>query len=365
MYNQLPSSKNIDTKTLGRLFDNMSESYKLFWFQAIVNKVYEGELELSYDALINEMITDGWYMVSEYKLNLGPSDTLEKVILTAFDRVNLKSSEKKTVVFETLSSSTDKKLLKMKKVLTLNVPYRLQAPFLDDIKGDIWYRKEVASLINRHDNLLYYFSNLDGLNSTITVSEEFADYIRNNYEIITGWIRFNMVEYLQKRNPSVPGIINKIDPPQARNLEKVKKYWKEIIKITDLHEIYGNEDLLGKTISIDHFVPWSYVAHDELWNLTPTTRSINSSKSNNLPNWNQYFDKLSLSEYKAYRLKQENDYINKLFMDCCKDHVNDLDVYHKLYKDGLSELEFHNRLQEVVEPVYIAAKNLGFKEWTV
>ena len=123
MYQGLPLSKNINTKILGRLFDNMSESYKLFWFQAIVNKVYEGELELSYDALINEMIADGWYMVSEYKLNLGPSDTLEKVILTAFDRVNLKSSEKKTVVVETLSNSTDKELLKMKKVLTLNVAF--------------------------------------------------------------------------------------------------------------------------------------------------------------------------------------------------------------------------------------------------
>ncbi|MDY5576621.1 MAG: HNH endonuclease domain-containing protein [Lachnospiraceae bacterium] len=35
-------------------------------------------------------------------------------------------------------------------------------------------------------------------------------------------------------------------------------------------------------ISIDHFVPWSYVAHDEMWNLNPTTKSINSSKRNNL-----------------------------------------------------------------------------------
>lgn len=361
----LPISNTINTKILGRLFDNMSESYKLFWFQAIVNKVHEDETVLTYDTLINEMIADGWYMVSEYKLNLGPSDTLEKVILTAYDRVNLKSSEKKKIVIETLNNSVDRELMKMKRVLTLNVPYRLQAPFLDDVKGDIWYRKEIANIINDHDNLLYYFNKIDGLNSEITVSDDFADYVNNNYEIIRGWIRYNMVEYLQKRNPSVPGIIDKIDPPQARNLEKVKKYWKEIIKLTDIHEIYGNEELSGQIISIDHFVPWSYVAHDELWNLTPTTRSINSSKSNNLPDWKQYFDKLSSSEYEAYVLKQENSHINKLFVDCCKDHINDMDVYHKLYNDGLSELEFHNRLQEVIEPVYNAAKNLGFKEWSI
>ena len=149
MTNSLPKSTSIDTQRLGRLFDNMSESYKLFWFQAIVSKIYEGELTMSYDALINEMIADGWYMVSEYKLNLGPSDTLEKVIETAFSRVNLKSSEKKEVILTTLSNSDDKELIKMKKTLTLNVPKRLQAPFLDDIKGKIWDSKDIISEVFR------------------------------------------------------------------------------------------------------------------------------------------------------------------------------------------------------------------------
>ena len=51
-----------------------------------------------------------------------------------------------------------------------------------------------------------------------------------------------------------------------------------IVTIKPVYEIYGKKPLDAKNISIDHFVPWSYVAHDELWNLTPTTRSINSTK---------------------------------------------------------------------------------------
>ena len=39
----LPEYKNLDTKHLQRLFDNMSECYKLFWFQAIVDAVVEGK----------------------------------------------------------------------------------------------------------------------------------------------------------------------------------------------------------------------------------------------------------------------------------------------------------------------------------
>ncbi|MFT4105550.1 MAG: hypothetical protein QM657_07315 [Lacrimispora sp.] len=74
---QLPYSEDLNVERLGRLFDKMSESYKIFWFQAIVNKVISEKETMTYQELINEMIADSWYMVSEYKLNLGPSDTLE------------------------------------------------------------------------------------------------------------------------------------------------------------------------------------------------------------------------------------------------------------------------------------------------
>ncbi|MCR5160639.1 MAG: HNH endonuclease, partial [Lachnospiraceae bacterium] len=74
----LPHSTQLNIAALSRLFDNKSECYKLFWFQAILEKVSKGTVEIRYEELINEMITDAWYMVTEYHLNLGPRDTLEK-----------------------------------------------------------------------------------------------------------------------------------------------------------------------------------------------------------------------------------------------------------------------------------------------
>ena len=56
------------------------ESYKLFWFLAIVDKVSDGKSYLTYDELINWMVADAWYMVTEFRLNLGPSDTLEALV---------------------------------------------------------------------------------------------------------------------------------------------------------------------------------------------------------------------------------------------------------------------------------------------
>ena len=77
---QLPYSEELNIEYFSRLFANTSECYKFFWFKAIVSKVADGKLELSYEELVDEMIADAWYMVSEYHLNLGPSDALERVV---------------------------------------------------------------------------------------------------------------------------------------------------------------------------------------------------------------------------------------------------------------------------------------------
>lgn len=40
-----------------------------------------------------------------------------------------------------------------------------------------------------------------------------------------------------------------------------------------------------------------------------------------------------------------------------------MDIQRKLYKPDISKEEFYNVLKEIVEPVYIAAKNMGFNNW--
>lgn len=175
----------------------------------------------------------------------------------------------------------------------------------------------------------------------------------------------NLIQYLQRRNPSVPGIVDKLYLPKERNLEKVKKYWKMIVSIKPVCEIYGEERLNEKNISIDHFVPWSYVAHDELWNLTPTIRSMNSRKSNRLPDWNTYFPMLCKSEYLSYEMMWEYPEIHAAFERCAKEHLNNQEIKHKLYQRWLSEREFSGRLEEVMFPVYQSAKSMGFSNWSL
>ena len=363
---QLPYSEELNIEYLGRLFDNTSECYKFFWFKAIVAKVTDGKRELSFEELVDEMIADAWYMVTEYHLNLGPKDTLENVVnLIKKKYPELKSCEKKTTIIAFLQNTDDKEIITKKRTLTYNVPYRLQAPFMTKLKGKEWNIAEsnLIAKINQEKRLMYYFSALNGLSTKIIVQEDWAKYIIKNQEIIRGWLEYNMILYIQKRNPSVPGIADKLYPPQERKLEKVKKYWKLILSLEPVREIYDNQILTEKDISIDHFVPWSYVAHDEMWNLNPTTKSINSSKSNNLPDWDTYFNRLAQQEFQSYRLMWKYDVVHKEFERCAKEHINNDDIRYRVYRQGLEFPEFAGELKSIILPVYQSAQNCGFNNW--
>ena len=361
----LPYSEKLDIKHLSRLFDNMSECYKIFWFRAILESVIAGKQAITFDELINNMIADAWYMVSEYKLNLGPKDNLELLILSVSEKLGLKPCEKRDTIINVLSNCDDATLKEKKTILTYNVPYRLQAPFMPSLKGDAWIisKNRLAERINNEEGLIYRFKSIEGINSVIEIDDDWFEYFSVNQEIISGWINYNLINYIQKRNPSVPGISCKLYPPKERNLSKVKNYWKSIVSIRTIYDIYGNNHITDSNLSIDHFVPWSYVAHDELWNLSPTTRRINSSKSNSLPDWNEYFRRLCELEFLAYETVWQNEKVHREFDKCLEEHVNSSDIRRTLYVPDISKDEFYNRLEEIMMPVYTAAKNMGFENW--
>ena len=124
-----PENEKLNIGYLSRLFENTTNCYKFFWFQAILNRLDGENNRFTFDELINEMIADAWYMVTECHLRLGPvgvKDNLEEAVKYIYSNYGFLSSEKKEKILEFLCNSDDKKLTKYKADLTLNVPYRLQ-----------------------------------------------------------------------------------------------------------------------------------------------------------------------------------------------------------------------------------------------
>ena len=112
---ELPYSEELNIGYLSRMLDpdRTTNCYKFFWFQAILNKLSLEHTRFTYDELINEMIADAWYMVTEYHLHLGPNgvkDNLEEAVKYIESIMPFRPSEKSAVILSYLQKSDDKKL---------------------------------------------------------------------------------------------------------------------------------------------------------------------------------------------------------------------------------------------------------------
>src|SRR5690606_6841158 len=115
-------------------------------------------------------------------------------------------------------SKNEDKLKNDKYRLTDYVPYKILYPFLDD-EGLTYLRKDqrgrlIAYMqqLTDEDNLFYKIIDGVGLNKKVRINEHWRRLIFDNYPVITSWIKYNKVQFLQDRNPGVPGIIYKISP---------------------------------------------------------------------------------------------------------------------------------------------------------
>ena len=66
-------------------------------------------------------------------------------------------------------------------------------------------------------------------------------------------------------------------------------------------DIYTGQPV-KETFSIDHFLPWSFVAHDLLWNLSPVAKSTNSIKGDKLPRLREHLPRLTALHHRALHM---------------------------------------------------------------
>lgn len=368
---QLPKSEKLNIQDLQRIFDDKSECYKLFWFKAILKKVKDGKQNITYNELICLMMADAYYMVNEYHLNLGPNDSLEIIVRIIAKHTEMKPSEKIDKIYEMLLDYRHKDITQLRSNLINDVPYCLQSCFLHDITlSKISTRKEErVQELNQQRRLLYYYSAYMQYNTEIILEYDWFKYLSENREILEGWVQYNLIEYLQRRNPTIPGIPNKIMPPEKRDLTQAKAFWKVVISKTEIRDCYTGEllkqkgfDTFGK-LEIDHFIPWSFIASDEIWNLTPTFKKVNINKSNNLPDIKVDLELMAHQHHVALALAEENKQIKKLLDSYLNHNLNDMTTKAELYSKNIDEGEYKDGIFKIIEPLYMSAQNAGYKKW--
>ncbi|MEG0772629.1 HNH endonuclease domain-containing protein [Clostridium sp.] len=362
----IPYSNEVDYSTFSRVLDEnkVVASYKMYWLIAILDEISIGSVEISFKRLISRMIVNAWYPIRAFKLSFGFCDNLVTVVNYIADTYNFPNNYEENKLLDFIHTSEDKVLVKMLKDLTLNVPYRFLSPFLNNkVMDKKKPMKELEELSRIEDNCVYGIFNDENNESFIRIKHGWIDYLKFNYRILKGWAYYKLVCFLQKRNPNVPAIAFKLEAPKTRSLSKATKLWKEVIGSSKIVDIYTGKHFdeenynLHGSLSIDHFIPWSFVLHDQIWNLLPTFKNINSKKNDDLLAYDKYIVDFCNIQYEAFAhvCKNKIDTIAEDYIDAFR-----LENIYEFYKSGTKEM-FSKELKKCISPIYQIAVNQGFQ----
>ena len=357
-----------------------SYCYKFYWVEAIVQLISEDKKEASYDEIINEMIANAWYSVLEFHVHLSGiwgdgeiKDSLEKAIIKLHQLSDLPSNASKVEIKNKISEF-NKELHGEKMTLTQNVPYKALSGFANryseriDLNSSAGRMMAYYNRINGIESPLpYTFGDQKGLKRKIIFHEAWIQMIQDNMVAILGWIQYEKVRWLQNNNPEVPGLVYKLAPldDKMRKLGHVRKLWEGILDLTNIIDVFKNESIKRASYDVDHFIPWSFVMNDELWNLMPMDSSLNSSKSNRLPQWEKYFVRFAQNQFTMYELVYEKAGIRKLYESCYRDNLHSIWASQELYRKGNSREEFYGILERNMRPVYDSARRQGYEIWNI
>ena len=150
-----------------------------------------------------------------------------------------------------------------------------------------------------------------------------------------------------------------------KKLGRVHKLWDAILKEGPVQNVFEKGVISAESYDVDHFIPWTSVMNDELWNLMPMRGTLNSSKSIKLPRWELYFKAFAENQFLMYGLihNEHKPGIRKLYEDCYRDNLHSVWAIQELYRKGNSEEEFRNILEKNMRTIYDSAKRQGYQIW--
>lgn len=368
--NSLPHSTTLPVQKLSSIFEDTSASYKFLLFKAIFDSVREGKCELQFDDLAIRAISQAWYSIHFYKLNYGHSDRMTRWVreldIALSDNIlisNLSYSKIYEVLTELRSGEISHEgvgayLEKYIREFQKLVPYRLITPwFKNELRGkkDSVKNSLICELSARDEFQSLYSIDNSGNYLCLFIRETWASYLNSKLSIIEGWWKYNFILYLQKNNPTVLSISTKLDPPISRNNSKVAKLYKEYYLKTGIDKtcFYSGEKL--DSISHDHFLPWSFLGSDPIYNFVPSSKSVNCSKSNILPA-KKYLENFSKFQYSIFnyllKYNQKSTALESFISDLHLDKEMPFDV-------------FSQKIEAFYNPLFLTAENQGFSlDWS-
>jgi hypothetical protein len=339
----LPKANGLPVNLLAACFNNTSATYKYYWLISILQEVENGNLRVSKRNLFARMISNAWFTVNYFHVSFGKQDLIQNTIKVVNEIEKIPIDEKLSLVFQKLSSTTNRQTQRQLWHFNKNVPHWFLSPWFQ--KKD---RKEIYEASKSFsENCLYAL-----YEDEIEINPSWENYLTSNARVLKDFCYWNLALFLQSKNPNVPDIPNKLIKPAERNsLTKQRtQFWDLVVKeLGSVKCIYTGEKLTIGNYAVEHFIPYNFVSHDLIWNLIPADKSFNSSKSDKLPPLEKYFNSFFALQKAAIEIVKVKNPKNKLLEDY-------LTIFPDLDKN-FSKEKFRGRIQ----PLITIASNNGFE----
>lgn len=345
-----PKDSSLPTQLLASCFDSTSATYKYYWFLSILDSLSKDKLVIQKIELFSRMVSIPWYTVNYFQVSFGKQDVIHREIENIKSLEKISIDENKEVIVSKLMKSENLETQRALYHFDNQVPHWFLSPWFGTNKS----KKDIYSGSKNFDNECLYALYQD----RIELNANWLVYLIKNIRFLKDFCFWNLAVFLQKRNPGIPEIPSKLVKPAIRNSlsNQRNNFWNLVFdELGEMECIYTGEKLNKSKYAVEHFIPYSYVCHDLIWNLIPADPQFNSHKSNKLPRLDDYFDRFYKIQKQAVEIVLSKKPSSKYLLD-----------YLYLFKNldeikDLSNVFEEQRFKDVFHPLIIMAHNSGFQ----
>ncbi len=259
-------------------------SYKFGFLKAVIDNLYnvDENLVLTFDQLFAKFAESYWNLVLKYGIRQQPlskgktATALENVLHTAVQKYCIVGG----IPFESLTNE-------VKIYICTNVKRRC--------KGNV-----VGALYNDMKGLFYSFSRQG---EWLKISPYMYEFLCKHKLAVEKVNYYEWAKYMEKVNDDavLDHLLTKIEnSTQRNNLSVYRRILFEEFESKNC--FYCGKPLKGDAVHVDHFIPWSFIRDDQLWNFVLACPRCNESKRDKLPEM-IYVDKI-MERNAAARLKK-------------------------------------------------------------
>lgn len=110
---KLPYSYDLPIHNLASVFSSTTNSYKFYWFLAILEHVKNGKEKINIYDIIIEMICEIWYPINYFRLSFGKQDKFTHTVEKIKEEIDCNKDIYKARLKELLIQNKEKKELKI------------------------------------------------------------------------------------------------------------------------------------------------------------------------------------------------------------------------------------------------------------